>query len=237
MSTTPQTEPAPMPAKKKRVPLWDNARFLCIVLVVTGHAIQRLIADSDIALTLYLVIYAFHMPAFAFVSGYFSKSGPASVRQMKRVLTDIVLPYVIMETIWTIVKFFAEGDQTLNPTKPSWTLWFLLALAIFRLVLPYLALLRWPLFWSIVLSVGVGYLDNVDNTFSLSRLFGILPFFVLGWRIKHWDVVSRWKLDEYRPWWLRLIAVAVFAAWTAVVWLHIDLWRDIDLRFWFFYDD
>lgn len=237
MSTTPQTEPAPMPAKKKRVPLWDNARFLCIVLVVTGHAIQRLIADSDIALTLYLVIYAFHMPAFAFVSGYFSKSGPASVRQMKRVLTDIVLPYVVMETIWTIVKFFAEGDQTLNPTKPSWTLWFLLALAIFRLVLPYLALLRWPLFWSIVLSVGVGYLDNVDNTFSLSRLFGILPFFVLGWRIKHWDVVSRWKLDEYRPWWLRLIAVAVFAAWTAVVWLHIDLWRDIDLRFWFFYDD
>ena len=35
---------------------------------------QRLTYDSDIALGLYLVIYAFHMPAFAIISGYFSKS-------------------------------------------------------------------------------------------------------------------------------------------------------------------
>ena len=62
--------------KKRRVPFWDNARFACIVLVVLGHATQRLTYDSDIALGLYLVVYAFHMPAFAIISGVFSLTYP-----------------------------------------------------------------------------------------------------------------------------------------------------------------
>ncbi|QPZ37160.1 acyltransferase family protein [Paramicrobacterium chengjingii] len=234
MSTAPATGSAS--TRSKRIPLWDNARFACITLVVMGHGIQRLVGDSDAALTVYLVIYSFHMPAFAFISGYFSKSGAPSIRQMQRVITDIVLPYVFMESIWTAVKFFAEGDETLNPTKPSWTLWFLLALAIFRLVLPYLALVRWPLLWAVVLSVGVGYLDNVDSTFSLARLFGILPFFVLGWRVKKWDLFARLRLNEHIPWWVRTAALAIFAMWAACVWVFVDLWRDVGLRHWFFYD-
>ena len=39
-----------MPRAKRRVPFWDNARFACIVLVVLGHATQRLTYDSDAAL-------------------------------------------------------------------------------------------------------------------------------------------------------------------------------------------
>ena len=69
-----------------------------------------------------------------------------------------------METIWTLVQFFVEGRQEFDPSKPSWTLWFLLALGIFRVVLPYLVLLRWPLLWALAFSVGVGYLTNIDNT-------------------------------------------------------------------------
>ena len=64
------------------------ARFACIVLVVLGHAVQRLTYDSDIALSLYLLIYAFHMPAFAVISGYFSKSDAPTKTQMARVITD-----------------------------------------------------------------------------------------------------------------------------------------------------
>lgn len=125
-----------VPRKRRRVPFWDNARYACIVLVVLGHAIQRLIYDSDIAFAFYLALYAFHMPAFAIISGYFSKSGSPTKTQMARVITDIVLPYVIFETLWTLTKWLVEGQATPNFTKPSWTLWFLLALAIFRLVLP-----------------------------------------------------------------------------------------------------
>lgn len=237
MSTIPAQPTAPASEPKARVPFWDNTRFACIVLVVMGHSIQRLTYDSDAALTIYLLIYTFHMPAFAIVSGYFSKGSPPNSRQMKRVITDILIPYVIMETIWTLVQFLVEGKQEINPTKPSWTLWFLLALGIFRLILPYLALLRWPLAWSVLLSVGVGYLNNVDSTFSLSRALGILPFFVLGWQLKRWGLIDRWHVVEKQKWLVRCAAIAVFGAWLAVIIVFLDLWRTIDLRFWFFYDD
>ena len=224
-------------APKERVPFWDNARFLCVTLVVIGHGIQRLTSDSDNALIVYLFIYAFHMPAFAIISGYFSKPGSPNARQMTKVITDIIVPYVIMESIWTLVQFVVEGKKEFNPTQPSWTLWFVLALGIFRLILPYLALLKFPLLIAVVASVGVGFFANVDSTFSLSRAIGILPFFVLGWKLNEWGLVDRWRRVVKNGWWVRVVAVAILGAWLAVVVTNIRFWREIDLRYWFFYDD
>jgi fucose 4-O-acetylase-like acetyltransferase len=233
----PTTTPTGTIRGRRRVPFWDNARFACVVLVVIGHGTQRLIYDSDISYAFYLWIYAFHMPAFAIISGYFSKSASPTKRQMARVITDILVPYVIFEGLWTLTKWLVEGRADPNLTQPSWTLWFLLALGIFRLVLPYLALLRWPLAWALAISVGVGYLSNVDSTFSLSRTLGLMFFFTLGWWLRERDVVRRFSLIDYRPWWLRICAVAVLAAWAFVCWRWLAFWDDVDLRFWFFYDD
>lgn len=233
--TAPATGGTPRP--KRRVPFWDNARYACIVLVVLGHAVQRLTYDSDIALALYLALYAFHMPAFAVISGYFSKSAPPTRRQMARVVTDILLPYLIFELLWTLTKWLVEGQANPNITQPSWTLWFLLALGIFRLVLPYLALLRWPLLWAVIISIGVGYLPNVDSTFSLSRTLGLLPFFTLGWWLREHDVVDRFRLLDHRPWWLRALAVAALGVTGWAAWFWIETWKQMDLRHWLFYED
>jgi fucose 4-O-acetylase-like acetyltransferase len=219
------------------VPFWDNARFACIVLVVLGHSLQRLTYDSDIALGLYLVIYAFHMPAFAIISGYFSKSGPPTRTQMARVITDILLPYVIFEAVWTLTKWLVEGQANPNLTQPSWTLWFLLALGIFRLVLPYLALLKWPLLWTVVISIGAGYLPNLDSTLSLARTLGLLPFFTLGWWLKEHDIVERFDLLARRQWWVFAGAIAAFALAGFTAWTFIDEFRAMNLREWLFYDE
>ncbi len=221
---------------RRRVPLWDNARFACIVLVVLGHATQRLTYDSDFALALYLVVYAFHMPAFAIISGYFSKSDSPNRRQMARVLTDIVVPYVIFEGLWTLTKWIVEGQANPNPTQPSWTLWFLLALAIFRLVLPYLALLRWPLVWTVGISILVGYWPNIDSTLSLSRTLGLLPFFTLGWWLRHHSILEKLDLLRRQRWWVRIAALGTFAVAGFVAWFFVDVWRAVNLREWLFYD-
>ena len=226
-----------MPRAKRRVPFWDNARFACIVLVVLGHATQRLTYDSDAALGLYLLVYAFHMPAFAIISGYFSKSDAPGSRQMARVITDILLPYVIFEALWTLTKWIVEGQANPNLTQPSWTLWFLLALGIFRLVLPYLALLRWPLLWTVLISIGAGYLPNIDSTLSLSRTLGLLPFFALGWWLRDRDVVERLRLLRDRPWWVirRRRRPARRRRLGGVVLRR--RWREMNLREWLFYDE
>ena len=234
-ATTPATGSVQKP--RRRVPFWDNARYACIVLVVLGHAIQRLTYDSDIALASYLALYAFHMPAFAIISGYFSKSGSPTRVQMARVITDILVPYVIFEFLWTLTKWLVEGQVDPNLTKPSWTLWFLLALGIFRLILPYLALLRWPLLWTVIISIGVGYLPNVDSTFSLSRTLGLLPFFTLGWWLRERDVVARFRLLDLRPWWIRAVSVLILGGTAFAAWNWIDLWKELDLRHWLFYED
>ncbi|MBB2976040.1 fucose 4-O-acetylase-like acetyltransferase [Microbacterium endophyticum] len=231
------SQPAPAREQKRRVPFWDNARFACIVLVVLGHALQRLTYDSDAALALYLVVYAFHMPAFAVISGYFSKAGQQSKRQMSRVITDILVPYVIFESLWTMTKWLVEGRANPNPTQPSWTLWFLLALGIFRLVLPYLALLKWPLLWTIGISIAAGYMSNIDSTLSLSRTLGLLPFFTVGWWLNEHDLVRKLGLLRHRQWWLTASSVAVFAIAGWATWTFADTWRAVNLREWLFYDD
>jgi len=236
-SPTAPTPTGSVPRPRRRVPFWDNSRFACIVLVVLGHAVQRLTYDSDIALSLYLVVYAFHMPAFAIISGYFSKSDAPTRTQMARVITDILVPYVIFEGLWTLTKWIVEGRATANLTEPSWTLWFLLALGIFRLVLPYLALLRWPLAWTVAVSIGAGYFANIDSTFSLSRTLGLLPFFTLGWWLRERDIVARFGLLDRRPWWTIAGGLALFVVAGGTAWLFVDDWRAMNLREWLFYDE
>src|SRR5436309_770254 len=75
----PAAEPAPAATEprsrpKQRDPFFDNAKYLAIVLVAMGHSWERLLSESRTAEALYSVVYAFHMPAFIIISGYFSRS-------------------------------------------------------------------------------------------------------------------------------------------------------------------
>jgi len=230
--------PAPTHTGKRRVPMWDNARWIAITLMVVGHAILKLIEDSDSAYAMYLFIYAFHVPIFVAVSGYFAKSGPPGTRQLQRLLTDIVFPYVIFETIWTGVRWLLGGSFNLDYSTASWTLWFLLALFVWRITLPYLVMLRYPLLISIVLSISVGYIDQIDSTFTLSRTIGLLPFFVFGWQLRQWKLTDRWlKLSTPSIWKWRGAALALFAGAYLLISINIDSLRELKVRTFLLYDE
>jgi fucose 4-O-acetylase-like acetyltransferase len=236
MSAAPAT--GPVARLRVRIPFWDNARFAVIALVVVGHALFPQISESDFARTVYLTIYAFHMPAFALISGYFSKASPPGTQRMRKIVSELVVPYFVFQLIWSVIQYLVEGPGTFNLTLPHWTLWFLLALAIFRILLPYLALLRWPLLWAVLASTFVGYFENVDSTFALSRTIGILPFFILGWQVRQWRLAERWfALGSRAVWLIRTAAVILFAGFATVVALTLDPMREFGLREWLLYDD
>ena len=236
MSAAPATEPDAR--RKVRIPYWDTARFATIVLVVIGHSLLPQITDSVPARVIYLTIYAFHMPAFALISGYFSKARPPGWLRMRKVITQLVIPYIVLQTIWSVIQYFVQGAVGFNLTEPHWTLWFLLALAIFRILLPYLAMLRWPLLWAVIASVAVGYFDNVDSTFALSRTIGLLPFFIFGWQVRQWRIADRWFASPPRViWGVRGVAAALFAAFVVVVTTQLPLLNEFGLRAWLLYDD
>lgn len=226
------------PTTKRRVPLWDNARWIAITLVVVGHAILKLIGEADTAYTMYLFIYAFHVPVFVAVSGYFAKSGPPGAKQMHRLLTDLVLPYVIFETIWTVLRWILGGKFVLDYSTASWTLWFLLALLVWRIALPYLVLLRYPLTISIMISIGAGYISSIDGTFTLARTLGLLPFFVFGWKLRQWLLTDTWlDLRAGLVWRWRAGAIGLFAALYLLIALNIETLRALQVRQFLLYDE
>jgi fucose 4-O-acetylase-like acetyltransferase len=213
------------------VPLWDNARFVAITLVVVGHGILKLIAESDTAYGVYLFIYAFHVPVFVAVAGYFAKSDAPGPKQLRRIITDLVLPYLIFETIWSIIHSFVTGSPAFDYAVPSWTLWFLLALAIWRIGLPYLALLKQPLLISVVISVASGYLPEIGGVFALDRTLALLPFFVLGWQLRQLPLTGLWlKASTRTVVVVRAVAVAVFAALAVAIALTLPALRDLKVR-------
>ncbi len=224
-----------MSSKKTRVPFWDNARFLCIVLVVAGHAIQPMSRASDIAYAVYLVIYTFHMPAFAIMAGYFSKSGPPTRSSIKGVITNLLVPYLIFETIWSAVSFAISGHLSLNYASVSWTLWFLLALAVFRIIIPYLALLRWPVTISVVISVAAGYLPAIDSTFAMDRIIALMPFFVIGWALKDRGILTR--ADFFAPRHPAVVAAAgaLLASALTIAFVLAEPLRADNMQRWFFF--
>lgn len=229
---------ATAPLKRRRVPLWDNARWIAITLVVVGHGILPLIAEDDAAYSVYLFIYSFHVAVFVTVSGYFAKSGPLNARAMRQILTDIVFPFFIFETIWTVIRWLPGGAFELDYTTASWTLWFLIALAVWRIVLPYLVLLRYPLLIAIAISLGAGYTETIDSTLALSRTLGMLPFFVFGWKLRQSQLTGRWLDLPFRiAWRWRAGAIALFAAVLAVMPMAIETWRDLKLRRFMLYDE
>ncbi|MET0590890.1 MAG: acyltransferase family protein [Naasia sp.] len=226
---------------RRRIPLWDTARFSAIVLVVAGHAIQRLQGGSDAASVVYLAIYCFHIPLLVLVSGYFAKDS-LDARGLRRIITDLALPYLIFETIWSVVRWLVEGAWPIDYANASWTLWFLLALIGWRLLLPLLAATRWPLAASIGVSVLAGYSAQIDSTFALSRMLGLLPFFVLGWKLRRVRIAGA----DLSGWWtdlparlvmrVRFAAAALLIATVLTIALALPAWQELRLKEFLFFD-
>ncbi|MBN9606545.1 MAG: acyltransferase family protein [Actinomycetales bacterium] len=235
-SSTPPTAGAAKP----RIALWDNLRFLAIVLVVMGHTLQPQAFDDDVALTIYLVIYSFHVPLFLFLAGYFSRGEAPDGSRMRRVVTDLLVPYVLLQGIWSVIQLLVEGRLGFNWTTAHWTLWFLIALAAYRILLPYLALLKRPiaLGGAVVLALAAGFWTNVDSTLALTRVIGFLPFFLLGWMLRDSPLPARWLEAPPRVVWpVRAGALAVFATWITIVAVNIRAFDRFELRLWLFADD
>ena len=123
----------------------DNAKLAAIVLVVAGHAWAPLTPDSHAVKALYLFVFTFHMPAFIFIAGYFTRSWDGQPRRVKKLIARVLVPYLIFETAYTVfLNAVGDRDAPLSLTNPWWMTWFLLALFLWRLTAPVWRVLRYP---------------------------------------------------------------------------------------------
>lgn len=162
----------------RRDPWLDNAKMALVTLVVVGHG-WVLLPETALNRQLYDFVYAWHIPAFVFVTGYLSRSFTWDRKRLLSLVTSVAVPYLIFESLMALFRI-RVGDEQLEGifADPHWPLWYLAALFFWRLATPVLKAIPLALPVSVATSVVAGL--YVGDTLDLARVLGLLPFFVLG---------------------------------------------------------
>lgn len=162
--------------EKKRLYLWDNAKGLLIFLVVFGHFLYGNTTGAAASLVI-TIIYSFHMPAFAFISGFFTKD--------KFDYRKLVTAYVIFNGLFLFYRLYQTGSFTL--IEPYYICWYLIALMIWRLVTPHIAKWKPVLPVLILIALICGFGSDITNDFAAARILSFWPFFMCGYLLKDYD--------------------------------------------------
>ncbi|MDF2484983.1 MAG: hypothetical protein K0R46_1151 [Herbinix sp.] len=166
--------------EKSRDYLFDNLKAILIILVVWGHLLASMRAESNIIKSIYIFIFYFHMPAMVFISGYFSKN-LEKVRNTSFV--TILVPYLILNVINYVFKITILGEDyfPFRFFNPNWGLWYLLTLFLWKFFLKDLIKIRYILPLSIVFALVSGFSKEFSEFMVLGRMVCFLPFFLLGY--------------------------------------------------------
>jgi fucose 4-O-acetylase-like acetyltransferase len=220
----PAPSPVPSPAPVKlRDPWFDNAKMALIVLVVIGHSWTLLPADDGLDSWTYDFLYAWHIPAFVIVTGHLSKSFEWTRKRMWSLLTTVALPYVLFEGLYALYRHEVGGvDFERLWANPHWPMWYLAALFFWRLMTPIFK----PMPGKVVVAVAISLLAGLyaNDTLDSARIFGLLPFFVLGLKMHegHWNMLRSRRARWYGV--AVLIALLVITkfsgGWVETEWLY-----------------
>lgn len=156
----------------------DNMKALLIFMVVLGHLLECFGGR----LFLYYTIYMFHMPAFVYVTGYFSRTNP------ERLIKKTFYTYAIYQILYLLFqRFYLKQENQIQFTTPYWLLWYLLSLCWWMLLLQ---IIDWKEFSKKTILGGVGLLaliagfdKSIGYYMSLSRTIVLLPF-------SFWDIIG-----------------------------------------------
>lgn len=165
---------------KSRNYFLDNYKALLIILVVTGHFIEPCYSNNLFLTTLKWVIFSFHMPAFIFISGYFSKK----TISFEKLIQKLVIPYLVYEMLYYLLYVFViHKDTGLYLNRPKFSLWYLMALFFWRLATPYIKKIPGSIFIAITAGLLIGF-SQLGNFFSIPRT---LFFYRFSWQV----IISR----------------------------------------------
>lgn len=170
-------DPAVDYTKLDRSQYWDNFKGILIVLVVLGHYLWEYwgLGYADFILKF---IYLFHMPAFAFVSGFLSKSENSRSKQK---ILRLAMIYIIFNTLIMILHnlFFDPYHALLTP---FYSYWFIISLICWRIGIKYLENIKHILLIATAASFLIGFWNDVTNVLAISRTIVFFPFFLIGYK-------------------------------------------------------
>lgn len=166
--------------------LFDNIKALMLFLVAFGHILDVYKDSGAFELTLMKYIYLFHMPMFAFITGYFSKN---LKKARQTAVEKCLIPYLLFQGVYVLMAQFMikMGLATFKSSVfsssillPSSAFYYLLAVFFWKLLGKDILNLRFPLLFSVIAGILVSLTSYDDFHQGLGAVFSLLCFFVMG---------------------------------------------------------
>ena len=191
-------------SQQRRSVYLDTVKGVAIFLVVFGHCIRY---GGNFGLT-YLIIYSFHMPLFALVSGYLffpsvSGKNPASVfiKQLRRLIMPVVSWTLIY---WVILSVTTDLRGIMQ--YAVYALWFLWAIFLCSL-----AVLAARKFFNDSVMFYAFVLFALLFAPRLATAVFLYPYFVAGylWHRENFDVKTKSLWEKHKI----TITICLFLVW------------------------
>ena len=192
-----------MEEKTHRIKYIDYLKCFAIFSVVLGHTLKNMSHYSVISYSVENVIYSFHMPLFALLSGMFFKASMDFKSFVKKKFNQLLIPYfaevvIVFFVIRPMLSWINNSNVDVFSFRyffnsfAYWGAWFLRALFICFLV-AYISVrmsrgYKLGAFVSIILIHGVFWLGIIPNKQqALNGFFFLYPFFWMGWFLRFYE--------------------------------------------------
>lgn len=177
---------------------FDNLKGFLIIIVVIGHFLgQKMFFPAGkmpLIQAIYACIYSFHMPAMVMISGYFSKKSTDAPGYIQKQIRSILIPFVVFDLLqWLVIS-----RKPAALLFPRFTMWYLLSLFFWKLLLPVIKSFRFPLTLSVVLALLVG-LTKASVFLSVSRTIVFFPIFLAGYYLRAEQLEKLRRLPKIVP--------------------------------------
>ena len=122
------------------------------------------------------------MPCFIFVSGFLAKRMNAGGSLRVDRMISILWLYFFFKIVNAMIYYGFYGKLNFDFFKDSSAPWYLLALSIWYLMIPFMERIKpkYLIPGAFLFGLIVGYISYIRNIFALSRVFVFLPFFIVG---------------------------------------------------------
>lgn len=194
---------------KDKLYLFSNLKGILITLVVFAHMLETTppIINGDLGGDVYKLIYSFHMAAFLFISGYFSKK---LEKGYDNAIERYLLPYIFMILFCAGIRFILFGKASFNLLQPSFASWYLLTLFFYKIYLKNLLNIRYLFFISIIVSILIACANQKLAYLSIGRTVSFFPFFLLGYYFKY-EWIKKIKNIAFKYYaFLLLVYISIF---------------------------
>lgn len=201
----------------ERFASFDCLKWFAILSVVVGHFVDLFTSGSANYRSIFIFIYAFHMPLFVFLSGLFD-------HRREKFPLDSVLYYLcvglLLKILLSVEKGIITGTLSFHLFLELDIPWFMFSLAIWKAAVWVLKEVRPALVLSLSLATAllIGYDNQCSDFLCVSRTMVFFPYYYIGF------VLSPEKVNStLSKRWCSFFGAGVLALFAFICFTQIDL--------------